>query len=298
MSDNRTPLGSGNFSDDEDLQLAHPSYAQGVYGRSGRSKPIILLVAAFIFIVLSSGLYYYAYQRGLEDGQNITPPIVAAEPGDMKVSAEDAGEVSEPAPDLNIYDVMDGTNSKIILSESRPADNNNGELESLMPSSEPKPESKPETKQETKQEPIKEQAKVEVGQPYTQGSGTADETNSATQVTESKKQTAPVATKPKAEPSSQTASPKLDLTVDNRFMVQLSASRSRALALASFEAAQKKNSSLLGRRSPLIFRVDLGSKGIFYRVNVGGFRSKTDAASFCRKLKAGGQDCLVKNEPS
>jgi len=289
MSDNRTPLGSGNFSDDEDLQLAHPSHAQGVYGRAGKSKPVLLLIAALVFITLSSGLYYYAYQRGLEDGQNITPPVVAAEPGDMKVTAESAGEVTDVEPPLNIHGVMSGEtggeNTKIILSESQPADNNNGALESLMPSS--RRDANP---------------SVEVGQPFTNGK--SDETSPTNVV--KRAETAPVEPQPKVEPKVEPApakpkvavKPNLGSTEEDRYMVQLSASRSRALALASYEAAQKKHDGLLGRRSPLIFRADLGSKGVFYRVNVGGFRSKSDAKGFCTKLKARGQDCLVKNEPS
>ena len=81
-------------------------------------------------------------------------------------------------------------------------------------------------------------------------------------------------------------------------MVQLSATRSRAIARQTYTNLQKKYPLELQSRDPLIFRADLGAKGIFYRVNVGGFSSKENANEFCNALKAKGASCLVKNEPS
>ncbi|MGD0145045.1 MAG: SPOR domain-containing protein [Rhizomicrobium sp.] len=39
-------------------------------------------------------------------------------------------------------------------------------------------------------------------------------------------------------------------------------------------------------------KVDLGDKGIWYRLRVGPFASKTDAGALCGKLKADGGDCI------
>ena len=70
-------------------------------------------------------------------------------------------------------------------------------------------------------------------------------------------------------------------------MVQLAASRSRALARGVYSRLQGNYSDLLGRRNPLILRVDLGDKGIFYRVNVPGFANRNSADVFCANLKTG-----------
>ena len=80
-------------------------------------------------------------------------------------------------------------------------------------------------------------------------------------------------------------------------MVQLAASRSRALARGVYSNLQGNYSDLLGQRNPLILRVDLGDKGIFYRVNVPGFESRSAASAFCTNLKSRGQDCLVRKQP-
>jgi cell division protein FtsN len=40
-------------------------------------------------------------------------------------------------------------------------------------------------------------------------------------------------------------------------------------------------------------KADLGDKGTWYRLRMGGFSDKAAAASFCEKLKADGGSCLV-----
>ena len=51
--------------------------------------------------------------------------------------------------------------------------------------------------------------------------------------------------------------------------------------------------SVLGDRSPVIRRADLGEKGIYYRALVGGFGSEEEAKQFCSSLKAAGGQCLI-----
>jgi len=42
-----------------------------------------------------------------------------------------------------------------------------------------------------------------------------------------------------------------------------------------------------------IKRVDLGAKGIYYRLRVAGLADKTAATNLCTRLKSRGQDCIV-----
>jgi SPOR domain len=77
------------------------------------------------------------------------------------------------------------------------------------------------------------------------------------------------------------------------YAVQLSSQRSEAEAQASFKALQGKFPDQLSDRSATIKRVDIPSKGIYYRALVGPFGSSDEAASFCTELKAAGGQCLV-----
>lgn len=82
-----------------------------------------------------------------------------------------------------------------------------------------------------------------------------------------------------------------------KYMVQLASLRSRAQARASYSTLQKRHAELLAAREPFILRVDLGERGVYYRLNVLGFAGLADSKEFCEALKARNQDCLVVKQP-
>src|SRR5262249_18391204 len=75
-------------------------------------------------------------------------------------------------------------------------------------------------------------------------------------------------------------------------LVQVSAQKSEDAAKASYHDLQVKFPSILGSLDPNIQRVDLGDKGVYFRVRVGPFAS-ADAQKICGSLKAAGGDCLI-----
>jgi len=77
------------------------------------------------------------------------------------------------------------------------------------------------------------------------------------------------------------------------YVVQVSSQKSEADAHASFRALQGKFPAVLGSRSPLIKRADLGEKGVYYRAMVGPFGSPDEASQFCGSLKTAGGQCVV-----
>jgi cell division protein FtsN len=77
------------------------------------------------------------------------------------------------------------------------------------------------------------------------------------------------------------------------YMVQVSSQRNEADAQASYRALQGKFPAVLGSRSPLIKRADLGEKGVYYRAMVGPFDSSDEASQFCGSLKTAGGQCVV-----
>jgi hypothetical protein len=77
------------------------------------------------------------------------------------------------------------------------------------------------------------------------------------------------------------------------YAVQLSSQRSEAEAQASYRSLQSKYPDQLSDRSVMIRRVDLGSKGVYYRALVGPFGSSDEASQFCSELKAAGGQCLI-----
>jgi hypothetical protein len=77
------------------------------------------------------------------------------------------------------------------------------------------------------------------------------------------------------------------------YAVQVSAQRSEAEAQAAFRSMQAKYPSQLGSREPMIRRVDLGEKGIYFRAMVGPFASGNEASQVCSSLKSAGGQCIV-----
>jgi hypothetical protein len=77
------------------------------------------------------------------------------------------------------------------------------------------------------------------------------------------------------------------------YLVQVSSQRNESDAQASFRALQGKFPAVLGSRSPVIKRADLGDKGVYYRAMVGPFGSPDEASQFCGSLKTAGGQCVV-----
>jgi SPOR domain len=94
---------------------------------------------------------------------------------------------------------------------------------------------------------------------------------------------------PPIPPTSNAATP----VGNGGYVVQVSSERSDSEAQASFKTLQSRYPTVLGGRSPLIRRVDLGEKGIVYRAQVGPFDTVDQAKQFCGSLKAAGGHCIV-----
>jgi cell division septation protein DedD len=89
------------------------------------------------------------------------------------------------------------------------------------------------------------------------------------------------------------AEPAAPAATGGGYSVQVSSQRSEEEAQSSFRDLQSKYPDLLGSRTPIVRRADLGSKGIFFRTMVGPFASADQATDLCSKLKAAGGSCLV-----
>ena len=74
--------------------------------------------------------------------------------------------------------------------------------------------------------------------------------------------------------------------------VQVASQRSEAEAQASFREVKAKFPDIFGARQAVIRRADLGSKGIYYRAQIGPL-SAEQANEMCSNLRAAGGQCLV-----
>jgi hypothetical protein len=77
------------------------------------------------------------------------------------------------------------------------------------------------------------------------------------------------------------------------YLVQVSSQKNEADAQASYRVLQGKYPAVLGSRSPVIKRADLGDKGVYYRAMVGPFGSHDEASQFCGNLTTAGGKCVI-----
>lgn len=81
------------------------------------------------------------------------------------------------------------------------------------------------------------------------------------------------------------------------FFVQVGARNDQAAAMAAFATLQQKYASVLGNHSPSVVKADLGEKGVWFRLRVGPFESKSDAERLCEQLKgAGMKGCFARKD--
>ncbi|NQV58466.1 MAG: SPOR domain-containing protein [Alphaproteobacteria bacterium] len=81
--------------------------------------------------------------------------------------------------------------------------------------------------------------------------------------------------------------------VESGYRIQLVSHRTAKRADAAWLSLQKAHADVLGNLAGHTARVDLGKRGIFYRVQAGFFRNEALARSACGKLKAKRQDCII-----
>ena len=78
-----------------------------------------------------------------------------------------------------------------------------------------------------------------------------------------------------------------------QYRVQLAAFRSPRDAEAAWRTVQPRHSDALGSLEAVVVEVDLGARGVFYRLQVGPLPDQIAARQLCRTLQERGQSCLV-----
>ncbi|MCW5774334.1 MAG: SPOR domain-containing protein [Rhodospirillaceae bacterium] len=75
--------------------------------------------------------------------------------------------------------------------------------------------------------------------------------------------------------------------------VQLGSHRDEATSRAEWEKIQRAAGAILASAGNRIQRADLGSRGVYYRIQVGPFASAGEATRLCAQLKAQRIDCFL-----
>ena len=82
------------------------------------------------------------------------------------------------------------------------------------------------------------------------------------------------------------------LGITGAWAVQLSSAGSEDAAWATWKKMQARY-KILKSEKPNVIKADLGAKGIFYRIRLGGFDDQASAKKSCAKLKSKGVACYI-----
>jgi hypothetical protein len=77
------------------------------------------------------------------------------------------------------------------------------------------------------------------------------------------------------------------------YLVQVASQLSEVDTKAFYRGLQDKFPAVMGSRSPIIKRIDLGEKRVYYRAFVGPFGTVDEAAQFCGNLTSAGGRCVI-----
>jgi hypothetical protein len=269
-----------------------------------RFLPSIIVIGA---VAGFSTLAWYAYQAGTQSLRDEDLLVVEAEKTPLKERPLDPGGMKFPNQDKTIFDAFSGgpqAGAKVerLLPEPEepnfePVVNDSGTTTWVNKKMHPEEASRTMAAEEVlatpppAQMPTLEQPKMKSESAITSYTRTRPEAgasskNAATLTPPPDRQARPVAL---GEPLPPAASkPPASASAH---AVQLGAYRGDEEARKAFAILQKKHAELADR-SPVIVRADLGAKGIFYRLRIGGFSGAEAAGAFCRGLTAKGQACL------
>ena len=93
------------------------------------------------------------------------------------------------------------------------------------------------------------------------------------------------------EPAAEVAEPTPSAPL-SAWSVQVASATSEDAAWSTWKKMQTRY-GVLKSKKPVVVRADLGTKGIYYRVRLGGFDDQKAASKECNKLKASGVSCYV-----
>ncbi len=221
-----------------------------------RSGAKLLLAGIALAGLAALGWYVYG-QTGGPDGAVRELPLIKAEEGPVKMRPDDPGGMVVPNQDKLVYDMVTGESEGETFERLLPPPE-----EPLPPPEPPAPKAEP--------APAPEPASAPEPAP------------------------APKPAESKAPATASTPPAKEEKAAAGPHLVQLASFRKISQADRAWRRLVKSNRDLLGAYTARVERADLGDgKGVYFRLRVGPFANRAEAAALCAKLKAREVDCIV-----
>lgn len=263
------------------------------------SRLPLLLVIGLLVVAAFAGVVWLAYTQGVQRGRADAPRMLVAANGPVKEAPANPGGADTPYKGLKIY--------------QQPAPADDEDTESPQP---PTPAATPAKAPVKAAVPVKVAA-ARVPPPAKPASTTDFEALPivpASQPPRALRPSAAANSVPALKPSTAAAPPPAKAAQPasappapaQQAMVippaTASTSGGMALQIGAYKSEEEANASWtrFSQKHPMatayqmeVRKVDLGAKGVWYRLRLGSFVDKTEASAFCDKLKADGGTCFL-----
>lgn len=247
-----------------------PGQYQQEYPRRDRRLPAILLTVAVM--ALFAGGLWFAYVQGTKHAPVATAqrdgvPLLRADDRPIKVKPEQPGGMKVPDQNVSLYnDKPAGTQVEKLLPQP----------EQPMARPAPMPEPAP---------PAAAAAPVVPPAP-----ATAAVKPTAKTAAEPKPSAPP---KPAATAAKNPAPAVAERAGNGRIEVRLASVRTPESAREEWARLKRENADLLGNLRANAVPVDLGEKGLYYRIQAGPFADAAAAGRLCAELKKRNHGCIL-----
>lgn len=274
----------------DNVQPGPPPILEEAPQDSGRFVSIALALGALAVFV---AIVWYAYDQGRQAGSEAVAPLIKAPGKPVKIKPSDPGGMAVPNRDKVIFEgVSEGGEQRV---------------ERLLPPPETPlpPPAKPAADGATETAPAARASLIPPPPKAVKGSAApkAAEGSAAPKTAEAPAAPkaaaapknpvqAPTSATPRAESKPTQVAKAVAKPAAGTYRVQIAAVRSAKAARAEWARLQRKNKDVLGSLTFASQKVDLGAKGVFYRIQA-GMVARAEARKICATLRARKQPCLV-----
>lgn len=261
----------------------------------GPKRMITAGIALAAVAVFGVGIWF-AYDQGVKRGASGAPPLVRADQGPTKVAPENPGGMQIPNTDRAIYERLGGNQTAVDRSKPEqtlppPERPNAGAAPTPGPavSIPNRPNATAVPNQTTAPAPAAPAAGQPAPAPRTASVAPIGNAPAASSTPAAPRPAAPTPTPAAPQQAARTTAPATGGTA----RVQLASLKDQKEAQAAWAALQRKFPADLGGLSANFERVDLGDKGVYFRLQAGPLRDRAAAQALCEKLSASRQGCIV-----
>ena len=226
------------------------------------SRLPLLIVLALLVLAMFAGVVWLAYTQGVARGRG-EPPVLAAANGPERVAPQSGGDGTVPYQGFKIYEQPAPSDDTV---DAAPAP-----VAVATPA--PKPASPATTPPPAMKQDMITPAATATGAPRSLVAPMAAPTTAAATPTPKPAATAPASS--------------------GGVVLQIGAYKSQAAADSAWKTFKAKHSALVSGYSDDIQQADLGEKGTWYRLRIGGISNREVASALCERLRAGGGACIL-----